>query len=66
VSPRSVPCPTCRRPVEWSPESAWRPFCSERCKLVDLGAWFTEQRAIAGDETSIVPDEDDGHTPPQH
>jgi endogenous inhibitor of DNA gyrase (YacG/DUF329 family) len=33
---------------------------------VDLGAWFSEQRAIAGDETSVVPDEDDGHTPPQH
>jgi endogenous inhibitor of DNA gyrase (YacG/DUF329 family) len=45
----SVPCPTCDRPVEWSEKSPWRPFCSERCKLIDLGAWASGQRAIPGD-----------------
>ena len=45
----SVPCPTCSRPVEWSEKSPWRPFCSERCKLIDLGAWAAGQRAIPGD-----------------
>ena len=44
-----VKCPTCRRPVEWSPESAYRPFCSERCRLIDLGAWFGEQHRIPDD-----------------
>lgn len=42
----TVKCPTCRRPVQWSPESRYRPFCSDRCRLVDLGAWLSEQNAI--------------------
>ena len=41
-----VKCPTCGRPVEWSEQSAHRPFCSERCRLIDLGAWLTEQHKI--------------------
>jgi endogenous inhibitor of DNA gyrase (YacG/DUF329 family) len=44
-----VKCPTCRRPVEWSAESAYRPFCSDRCRLIDLGAWFGEQHRIPDD-----------------
>jgi endogenous inhibitor of DNA gyrase (YacG/DUF329 family) len=43
-----VRCPTCGRSVEWSESSPWRPFCSERCKLIDLGAWASEQHAIPG------------------
>ena len=45
-----VPCPTCGKTVEWSESSRWRPFCSERCKLIDLGAWASEQHAIPGNE----------------
>ena len=41
-----VKCPTCRRDVEWSPASQYRPFCSDRCRLIDLGAWLTEQHKI--------------------
>ncbi len=41
-----VKCPTCRRDVEWSPASQFRPFCSDRCRLIDLGAWLTEQHKI--------------------
>lgn len=44
-----VKCPTCGTRLEWSPASPWRPFCSERCKLLDLGAWLTEQHAIPGE-----------------
>ncbi len=57
-----VKCPTCKRPVEWSKESVYRPFCSERCRLVDLGAWFGEKHRIpdessaAGDEAAPGPD----------
>ena len=51
----TVKCPTCRRPVEWSAASVYRPFCSDRCRLIDLGAWFSEQRAIP--DESVVPDE---------
>ena len=46
----TLPCPTCNKPVEWSAEATWRPFCSERCRLIDLGAWLTEQRSIPGDD----------------
>ncbi|HEX7114404.1 MAG TPA: DNA gyrase inhibitor YacG [Steroidobacter sp.] len=45
----TVRCPTCGREVEWSEESPYRPFCSERCKLIDLGAWASGQRAIPGE-----------------
>ena len=44
-SPR-VACPTCGQSVPWTPASPWRPFCSERCKLVDLGAWASEQYRV--------------------
>jgi endogenous inhibitor of DNA gyrase (YacG/DUF329 family) len=42
----TVKCPTCRRPVEWSEASPYRPFCSDRCRLIDLGAWLGEQHRI--------------------
>ena len=38
-----VECPTCGAPVEWGPQSPSRPFCSERCKLIDLGAWASDE-----------------------
>ena len=34
-----VPCPTCKKAVTWSEESPYRPFCSKRCQLIDLGEW---------------------------
>ncbi|HFB4674831.1 TPA: DNA gyrase inhibitor YacG, partial [Neisseria gonorrhoeae] len=34
-----VKCPTCQTAVVWKPENAFRPFCSQRCKLIDLGGW---------------------------
>jgi endogenous inhibitor of DNA gyrase (YacG/DUF329 family) len=40
--PKSVACPTCAAEVAWVPDNKFRPFCSERCKLIDLGAWATE------------------------
>jgi endogenous inhibitor of DNA gyrase (YacG/DUF329 family) len=49
---RTVPCPTCKRPVEWSEASRWRPFCSERCKLIDLGAWASGRHVIPGEPVS--------------
>jgi endogenous inhibitor of DNA gyrase (YacG/DUF329 family) len=45
-APTTVNCPTCGDLVEWSDEYPWRPFCSDRCRLLDLGAWFEEERAI--------------------
>jgi hypothetical protein len=45
---RSVPCPTCRRPTPWE-GNPHRPFCSDRCRILDLGAWASERFRIAGD-----------------
>jgi len=39
---RFVSCPQCGRPVEWVATSRWRPFCSQRCRTIDLGAWAAE------------------------
>jgi uncharacterized protein len=52
----TVKCPTCRRPVEWTPESAYRPFCSERCRLIDLGAWFDEKHRIPDESPGAADD----------
>ncbi len=43
-----VKCPTCSKQVVWSAKAKDRPFCSERCKLIDLGAWADGSHAIAG------------------
>lgn len=43
-----VDCPNCKKPVEWSDKNDHRPFCSERCKLIDFGGWATEQNSIPG------------------
>ncbi len=43
-----VKCPQCGKSVEWKPESKYRPFCSDRCRLIDLGAWAAEEHKIAG------------------
>ncbi|HNQ03195.1 MAG TPA: DNA gyrase inhibitor YacG [Thiobacillaceae bacterium] len=36
---KSVACPTCGKDVVWGVDNPWRPFCSERCRLLDLGEW---------------------------
>ena len=46
---REVACPNCGRTVVWSKTEKWRPFCSERCKMIDLGEWLTEEKRIPGD-----------------
>jgi len=41
-----VSCPRCGNNVEWTTANAYRPFCSERCKLIDFGAWATEKYRV--------------------
>ena len=53
----TVICPTCQTKVIWTPSSEFRPFCSERCKLIDLGEWAEERHTIAGKPE--LPDEFD-------
>lgn len=42
-----VKCPTCQQDVEWSPNSEYRPFCSKKCQLIDLGEWAGEEKVIS-------------------
>jgi endogenous inhibitor of DNA gyrase (YacG/DUF329 family) len=39
---KTVPCPRCGAQAPYTAENRWRPFCSERCRVIDLGAWATE------------------------
>lgn len=48
---RKVACPSCGGEVVWAAESRFRPFCSERCRTADLGAWASNQYRVAGQET---------------
>lgn len=56
---RYVACPRCGNQVAWEPRSAYRPFCSERCKLFDLGAWATEQYRVPVQEERDEPETDE-------
>ena len=55
---RSVSCPVCGKAVEWTEASAHRPFCSERCRTIDLGAWAAERYRVP-----VVEDKDDPDAP---
>ncbi len=55
---RFVKCPQCGKPVEWTTDSRWRPFCSARCKQIDLGAWSSDSYRIP-DATPPDPDATD-------
>lgn len=55
--PRQVPCPTCGKPALFVPENRWRPFCSERCKLIDIGAWASDQYRVEGQDAPLSDEE---------
>ena len=59
TSARAVACPQCGARVVWDAAAKFRPFCSERCKLIDLGAWASESYRIpvAGEAATEVPEE---------
>lgn len=56
-----VRCPTCRQRVPWD-GNPHRPFCSERCRLRDLGNWVAERYRIPGEaaDTPRKPEAEDG------
>ena len=61
---RTVPCPVCRQPAVLGARNPYRPFCSERCRDVDLGAWASEGYRVAH---QAPPDESpDDEPPPPH
>ena len=52
-----VNCPSCGASVEWTAAARFRPFCSERCKMADLGAWATEKFRVPVDPDKHDPDD---------
>ncbi|MEN9898271.1 MAG: hypothetical protein RLZZ66_1920 [Pseudomonadota bacterium] len=48
-----VKCPTCRTAVEWTAQEYFKPFCCERCKLIDLGEWAMEEKKIPGESVPV-------------
>ncbi len=60
VAPASFPCPKCGKPSFWT-NNPNRPFCSERCKLIDLGAWASEDYRIPEQTQASQPSASDEH-----
>jgi len=54
-------CPTCGKPVEWK-DNPCRPFCSERCKLIDFGRWANEEYLVPGQKIDSVEIGEQPHT----
>jgi endogenous inhibitor of DNA gyrase (YacG/DUF329 family) len=52
--PRIIACPACGKATAFAASNRWRPFCSERCRTTDLGAWATESYRIP-----VAPGEED-------
>ena len=65
ASTRKVPCPTCRRAALYGPGNPWRPFCSDRCRSADLGAWASERFRVTA-EALTDPSTDNGMPPGGH
>lgn len=58
---RSVPCPNCGQPSVYAPRNPFRPFCSARCKGMDLGAWASEEFRVPAE----TPPEDEAFGDPK-
>jgi hypothetical protein len=60
VPERPIRCPGCGGPSLYSPRNPYRPFCSERCKKIDLGAWASESFRLAAEEPPEPQEGQDG------
>lgn len=49
TDPKQYPCPRCHKPTVWQ-DNLFKPFCSERCKLIDLGAWASESYKLPAED----------------
>lgn len=68
MAARKVRCPQCGEDALWAPENPNRPFCSERCKQIDLGCWASDSYRIGGavsDEEAGSPGLDFPDQPPR-
>ncbi|MDA8087336.1 MAG: DNA gyrase inhibitor YacG [Nitrospiraceae bacterium] len=53
-----VSCPVCRKMVPWK-GNPWRPFCSERCRMIDLASWASEEYRIPGEKVEEKEEEEE-------
>jgi endogenous inhibitor of DNA gyrase (YacG/DUF329 family) len=61
---REIKCPSCRKKTSWE-DNPHRPFCSERCRLIDLGAWAQERYRIPAEEIDVsIEDDEDAEKKP--
>lgn len=60
--PKVVNCPHCGKPVAWEDSNPCRPFCSERCRLIDLGQWASESYRITAEKAEST----DSPEPPEN
>lgn len=57
-----VACPTCKKEITWSKDFPFRPFCSERCRIIDLGAWADGSYSVPSQDPPEEEDFDDTGT----
>ena len=50
-----IRCPICKKDTAWK-DNPFRPFCSERCRMIDLGKWASEEYGIAGEKGALPED----------
>lgn len=53
----TITCPHCKKPINWT-DNPYRPFCSERCKLIDLGNWADEKYRVPDENISQETDDE--------
>ncbi|PIQ95582.1 MAG: DNA gyrase inhibitor YacG [Nitrospinae bacterium CG11_big_fil_rev_8_21_14_0_20_56_8] len=58
-SEKVSPCPTCQKPVAPS-DASFFPFCSNRCRMIDLGGWLDGRFRVAGSDAPSLPDAGEG------
>jgi uncharacterized protein len=51
-----VACPTCKKKIAYQIDNPYRPFCSQRCRLIDLGTWLEEGHRIPAEDAAVMPD----------
>jgi endogenous inhibitor of DNA gyrase (YacG/DUF329 family) len=57
----AIPCPHCHRPTPWL-DNDYRPFCSERCRLIDLGAWIEESYRVVDAPLQPAAEAEENHS----
>jgi endogenous inhibitor of DNA gyrase (YacG/DUF329 family) len=64
IGERNVRCPACGGKSRYAPDNPYRPFCSERCRHLDLGAWASESYRVGSSSAADAGDIDETAPPP--